>query len=144
MNKANLLKLADFLDTVKPEAFDIANFSNGDPWARKPAAICGTVACALGWAPMVIPVEPGDFCLRFEGCPEALNWTLYCERVFCFRNSTKVWAWCFASFWEEVDNTPTGAAKRIRYLVEHGAAPSDTFLQIHGQAPYIFNSGEQS
>lgn len=38
MNKERLLKLADFLDTVPAEKFDLRTWQ------------CGTTACAVGWA----------------------------------------------------------------------------------------------
>lgn len=53
MNKKRLLKLADFLDTLKPKNFDVSEWARqGTVWIRgdevKPD--CGTVACAAGWA----------------------------------------------------------------------------------------------
>jgi hypothetical protein len=49
MNVERLKKLADFLDNVPPEKFDMACWSNGE----KPKPLdhpCKTVACAVGWA----------------------------------------------------------------------------------------------
>lgn len=134
MNKENLLKLADFLDTVKPEAFDIELYSNGDREAIDPAAICGTVACALGWGPMVIPPTKDDF-LLFE-----FHWPAYCRRAFGIGSYTDAWHWCFDSAWGPLDNTPTGAAKRIRYLVERGV-PHNWTAQTLGDVPYMFAGG---
>lgn len=42
MNKKRLLKLADFLETVKPKEFRMDSWYNETP--------CGTTACAFGWA----------------------------------------------------------------------------------------------
>ncbi len=54
-----LLKLADYLDTVRPEDFDMGF------WAKRSnrEAECATTACAFGWAPNIWPrflclVEP--------------------------------------------------------------------------------------
>lgn len=44
MNKKRLLKLADYLDTVRLEKFDMNN------WGIKEEFSCGTAACALGHA----------------------------------------------------------------------------------------------
>jgi hypothetical protein len=45
MNKERLLRLADFLEREVPEnRFDLAKWSNGD------LSLCGTTACACGWA----------------------------------------------------------------------------------------------
>lgn len=46
MNKDRLLKLADFLDTVPDDRFDMHTWASG---GFEPEA-CGTVACAAGWA----------------------------------------------------------------------------------------------
>ena len=51
-----LLKLADFLDTVPPEKFDFdvwCNGGRGEVGGRVEVPdlnVCGTTACALGWA----------------------------------------------------------------------------------------------
>lgn len=42
MNKKRLLKLADFLETIKPKVFNMDSWYNESP--------CGTTACAFGWA----------------------------------------------------------------------------------------------
>lgn len=49
MNKARLLKVARFLDTLTPDKWDFSQYvtayENG----------CGTVCCALGWCPTIFP-----------------------------------------------------------------------------------------
>lgn len=58
MNKERLLKLADFLETVPDEHFDIGSWRNGqvkdEPGAVTDTALvshaCGTTGCAVGWA----------------------------------------------------------------------------------------------
>lgn len=45
----DLLRLADFLDTLPSKRFDF-NTWVGDDWKGKPDLSCGTTACALGWA----------------------------------------------------------------------------------------------
>jgi hypothetical protein len=47
--KARLLKLADFLQTVKPSRFDMGSWV-GEDWKGDLTLSCGTSACALGWA----------------------------------------------------------------------------------------------
>lgn len=44
-----LLKLADFLDTLEPEKFNINSF------VATMDRGCGSVCCALGWCPKVFP-----------------------------------------------------------------------------------------
>lgn len=52
-----LRKLADFLDTLKRDAFNFGTLVDDWDWngrgRRQPG--CGTVACAWGWAPHVFP-----------------------------------------------------------------------------------------
>lgn len=68
MNTARLLKLASFLQKLKPEKFDIDRVV--EEWDEKKH--CGTVCCAAGWTPAVFPrlVEwYGDVqhSIRFKG-----------------------------------------------------------------------------
>lgn len=60
MNTKQLLKLADFLDTLPRQKFDFAVVAHqhGKPMRAALKAgktACGTVACALGWTPAVWP-----------------------------------------------------------------------------------------
>jgi hypothetical protein len=57
VNKERLLKLADFLDTVHPNKFEISSWLNTGWRARGGCTEaelldldCGTTACAVGWA----------------------------------------------------------------------------------------------
>lgn len=65
--KKRLLKLADFLQTVKPKRFDMGFFATGDLHE------CGTAGCALGWATMVPSFQKAGLYLddgmsvRFKG-----------------------------------------------------------------------------
>ena len=61
INFENLNKLADFLETLPSEKFDLFSFradSDGKPQPFESIQNCGTVGCALGWAP---------FCGRTRG-----------------------------------------------------------------------------
>lgn len=51
MNIPLLLKLADLLDTVTPEAFDYGSWRSGP--TDSPLGRCGTTACALGYATLL-------------------------------------------------------------------------------------------
>ena len=41
------------------------------------------------------------------------------------------WEWCFASKWKTTDNTPTGAALRIEWLLKYGL-PVYWMSQMYG------------
>ena len=126
MNKRNLLKLAHYLETVveaQEMAFDMSDYREDESGPNEPHT-CGTAACALGYAPHVIPPLPGE---RY--------WVSYGNRAFEMDNSE--WDWCFNSDWAGPDNTAAGAAKRIRHLCERGL-PENWEEQMLGKAPYIF------
>lgn len=57
MNKERLLKLADYLETVPPEKFDMGTWITGEEIPGKSdegnLLECGSAGCALGWATMV-------------------------------------------------------------------------------------------
>ena len=53
---------------------------------------------------------------------------------------SKEWDWCFSSRWADIDNTPTGAALRIEWLLNHGL-PKDWRKQMVGEAPLCYYEG---
>jgi len=61
MNKKRLLKLADFLDELPRKLFDFGTVATVGEEGLTPAQAlkagpkCGTVGCAMGWAPVVFP-----------------------------------------------------------------------------------------
>ena len=79
--------------------------------------VCGTVACAIGHGPAAGVAPQGG-----EG------WSDYTIRAFGDgENDTSdrdtrvgVYTWAFHEAWAHYDNTPQGAAQRIRYALKHG------------------------
>lgn len=132
MNIINLLKLADYLDTVH-SGFDMEDYcivKGHGPRSVGPQNIpeCGTVACAIGHGPKAgIPV-PDD-------CE---SWHDYSESAFGLEHFGVEWAWCFSGDWVHVDNTPLGAAKRIRLLVNGGGIPENARMQRKGYDPLSY------
>ncbi len=47
MRADRLLRLAEFLEALPPEAFDYSDVFASDDWGVRK---CGTTACAMGWA----------------------------------------------------------------------------------------------
>lgn len=134
MNIENLTILANHLDTVKPETFGMRDFLSDtagvslSPLSRE----CGTVACAVGHGPAAgLPVEPED----------CNDWFVYSKRVFGLEIEGPEWDWCFGPEWHFVDNSPTGAARRIRHVIEYGV-PINAYDQARRKAPYIFAKEE--
>ena len=110
MNRTNLEILADYLESENLKAgFSMEKYSEAGA-EYKP--VCGSVGCAIGHGPHAgIPKNASE------------SWDAYETRVFGLE--LDVWRWCFSSRWTQIDDTPQGAAKRIRYLLEHGAPPDD-------------------
>ena len=117
-HKDNLLKLADYLDKLPDdyEQFDMDEYmqdENGHVvWIttqNKPS--CGTVACAVGHGPAAGIRVYGDG-----------DWADYADRVFG-KMCCDDFQYMFGSWWSNYDNTPKGAASRIRTFVSLGRAP---------------------
>lgn len=132
-HRDNLMKLADGLDALPDnyEHFGMAYYfssrgNSRDPSTRASVASCGAVACALGHAPSILGIRGR----------KGEDWLEYNARVLGL-DSYPAWVWCFSSDWYCTDNTPQGAAARIRWLLEHGL-PKDWRRQVHGLAPLCY------
>jgi hypothetical protein len=122
-HKDNLLKLAAYLETLPDdyEQFDMTGYMmarDGHYWdsleiEERSKPVCGTVACAVGHGPAAGIRLYGDH-----------SWEDYSDRVFGeFEDTPSCWDYMFSSIWSEIDNTPKGAAARIRKYVALGHAP---------------------
>ena len=123
-HKDNLLKLAAYLETLPDdyEQFDMSEYMSardGDygetlDISERSKPVCGTVACAVGHGPSAGIRLYGD-----------ANWGDYAERVFGYMSGDS-FEYMFGSRWSDIDNTPKGAAKRIRTFLELGCkAPAN-------------------
>lgn len=131
----SLRKLASYL--LQPELkakFDMIAYSD---WQHDDESTeCGTVGCAAGHGPYA-----GIEKLSTE------SWQEYTVRVFGLKNTgytntviitSGEWSWCFHPNWEEIDNTPSGAAKRILWLLKYGM-PNDWKDMIYNGEPLWYN-----
>jgi hypothetical protein len=141
LHARNLNALALTLDAVDPSNFGMAGFferldsgsgpsltlyaSTPDP-DRDYEPGCGTVACAVGHGPRAgIEALPGEL------------WANYSRRVFGIRSGglTRAgtidhpdsWKFLFIGSIARFDNTPAGAAARIRCYLEEGVP--DAYLE---------------
>lgn len=126
-NKENLTKLADFVEeNISQENFDMFVYrrdrTNGVPTAFFGFNDCGTVGCLLGWAPFVKGLEPKDSHFEFSSHhnKDFLDFETYSEDFFGLETYSDEWVCLFSGDWKMVDNTVTGAVKRIRDFVNHG------------------------
>ena len=117
--EANLLALADFLDK-DPSNFDMGNFAENDEQSVDVCAInsdhnCGTVCCAIGMSPFIFPEK----CNKSLRVGSYLDWQCLGDYLYGKLNMF-AWDWMFSHMWTRYDNTPRGAARRIRYFVKNG------------------------
>lgn len=143
--RKNLERLADFLELLDmnqpiPTKFDMAFYIEGDedseePWlddadflCMRPSEVmyrCGTVACAIGHGPAA----------GIEALPDE-TWSDYIDRAF-IDNPPEAFTFMFGPEWKDLDNTPSGAAKRIRYTLQHGL-PANWENQMNGDHPICY------
>ena len=125
INVSNCAQLAAYLESLPEDysKFNMGVFSNSDWRVRQHSEgkieHCGTVACALGHGPdagIPVPLEDGYW---FRG--RSPEWRRYGRLFIDYAASASSywWQWCFSSAWKGIDNTPQGAAKRIRYMLKH-------------------------
>lgn len=121
--KQNLLKLVKYLEQPKLDAkFNMVCY--GDETITTSSTDCGSVGCAVGHGPYA-----GIRKFKSE------DWYQYSRRVFGLNYNE--WIWCFDDLWIYLDNTPKGAAARIRLLLEKGL-PSNYWEQMTGKHPLCY------
>lgn len=123
-NKENLLKMADYIETVPQEKFGMELCRSG--YENTPE--CTSIGCIIGHC-TVLDTEPLP---RYsDGGIDFYKWS---KSFIGIGSWTNDWDYLFASSWAMIDNTPTGAAKRIRHYVENGL-PENWRSIMYGNAP---------
>lgn len=105
----NVMYLAERLNESKFEEeneFDMATFVK--------TGGCGTVCCAIGLWACIQRYDTTDYSKSMLKSKADL---LPNEKIEPF---SKSFEWCFDSAWKLVDNTPTGAAKRLLFMLVFG------------------------
>lgn len=122
INRKDLTLLADYLEKLPQdyENFDMDKFekkgrllSEVTEWDN----LCGTAGCAVGHAPFVQGISRPK---------ENEWWGEYSDRITFDKNLVvyksgehdDLWDFLFGSNWVHVDNTPQGAARRIRAVLK--------------------------
>lgn len=121
MKIKNIRKLAKFLKTIPQEKFDMGYFrANRQGMCNFVSENkCGTVGCALGWAPLV----PGLGPKREHFSSGTLKFLEYCYDMF--EIDEEFFRYLFSESWGDFDNTPLGASNRIYNLCK--------LVQKHGE-----------
>ena len=102
------------MDTYFEEVDGTAEFEPVDAWEYRDS-ICDTVCCALGHG-ILAGIEPD------VGATE--SWLVYSKQF----GGDDLYNWVFSCAWADADNTPIGAAKRIRWVLEGKAVPMFTVV----------------
>jgi hypothetical protein len=120
--------MADHIETVNPKLFGMRLFREGDDTPHE----CNSVGCIIGHC--VVLDEWKNVPLYIDGDINFVAWAEQFTGVSRFRS---LWNWFFSGAWTITDNTPAGAAARIRYTVKHGL-PENWEEQMRGRAPLCY------
>ena len=127
MKRENLQLMANHLKTnVLPENFDMGkyrvlyDFSNPE---------CGSVGCAVGNCTVL---DSENVMYNFTYPYDRIEFTDWSEYFTGLLGGGDEWDWCFDSAWRNTDNTPTGAALRIEWLLKYGL-PENWMSQMRGR-----------
>ena len=118
----NLTKLADYLENViTDDQFDIENFrsdSFNNIIEFKNINDCGTIGCALGWAPFVNGLEAfeSDYIIILGN--RTLGFHNYSKRIFDMMLDNK-FDFLFSDYWlDSPEETRLATVNRIRKFVK--------------------------
>lgn len=136
VNRKNLKTLAKYLEGLPAdyEHFEMSDYITGKQgnsevvhYALNNGGVdtCGTAGCAIGHGPaagILFAVEDLEV-NQYWASGYEVDWNKYCDRYFVPSNSP-AFEWMFGGGWYNWDNTPHGAAARIRYFLKNGV-PAD-------------------
>lgn len=123
MNETNLMKMANHIETIPQEDFNMRRFRKG---GLSKKIECNTVGCAVGHC-TILDTENIKKNFMDEYCNVEF---LYWSKVFTDLYDDQ-WEYLFSYAWVNIDNTPQGTANRIRYIVKHGF-PKNIYEQLNG------------
>ena len=104
---------AHIKDKVTDKQFNMISYRNSTFYSKDN---CGTVGCAMGWAPFVKGLETLESDFHADG---SLNYGIYHNRIFK-ADTDDLWSFLFCPDWSKHDNTREGFVKRVDYLIERG------------------------
>jgi hypothetical protein len=135
-NIENLKKMAQYVENLPQSVFDMSIFRHRDIFPRTHE--CKTVGCIIGHCtvldPNTLPVD--DF---FSVDYPIINFYRWCFNFTGIHThiDQDEFIFLFGADWYKIDNTPKGAAQRIRYFIEYGL-PENWDEQMTGNAPLSY------
>lgn len=131
MNKENLSRMADYIETIPQERFHMLDYRDlGDDLG---SVQCNSVGCIIGHCTVLDPYPQGI--PRFSS--GSINFTAWSQNFTGIEHAFRAWQFMFAPQWVDSDNTPIGAAKRIRWALKHGV-PKNWAAQMNGEAKLCY------
>lgn len=133
INIENLQKMAQYVDNLPQSVFDMnyyrfAKFGEFYSFYKE----CRTTGCILGHC-TILDIKPLP--MKVNGI-DFLLWCYQFTGINAFYDS-KIFDFLFHCKWKFIDNTPKGAAQRIRYFLEYGL-PENWQEQMTGKAPLSY------
>ena len=127
MKRENLQRMADHLkNNVIPENFHMGEYRGDDDLSNP---VCGSVGCTVGNCTVLDAENVIKNFTDTDGEIEFGDWSEYFTGLL---GGEDEWSWCFDSTWSKTDNTPTGAALRIEWLLNNGL-PENWMSQMYGK-----------
>jgi len=127
MKRGNLQLMADHLKiNVNQENFHMGKYRGKDDFSNPE---CGSVGCAVGNCTVL---DSENVMYNFTYPYDRIEFTAWSEEFTGIYRGKKEWHWCFGSRWSKTDNTPTGAALRIEWLLNNGL-PENWDCQMSGK-----------
>ena len=127
MKRENLQLMADHLKTnVLPENFDMGKYRGKDDFSNPE---CGSVGCAVGNCTVL---DSENVMYNFTDSGGEIEFHAWSEDFTGLLGGEyeDEWNWCFGYAWRNTDNTPTGAALRIEWLLNNGL-PENWMSQMY-------------
>ena len=129
MRRENLQLMADHLKTnVKQKNFHMGRYRGDDDFSNP---VCGSVGCTVGNCTVLDTENVMNNFINSDGRIDFTAWSIDFTGLLEVEYED-VWEWCFDCQWIFIDNTPTGAALRIEWLLNHGL-PENWKNQMRGR-----------
>ena len=117
MKRENLQLMADHLKiNVKQENFHMGEYRGDDDLSNP---VCGSVGCTVGTCSVLDVENVIENFINSDGEIDFGAWSVDFTGLLEAEYEAE-WEWCFGSKWKTTDNTPTGAALRIEWLLNNG------------------------
>lgn len=131
----NLLKMADYIENVPQDVFSMDVYRSRFQYLHK----CNSVGCIIGHCTVLDSLSNIPFNRDFSG-DVTIDFSLWSEQYTGISSCSGSWMYLFSFGWSgsNGDNTPKGAAKRIRYYVKNGL-PFNWRKQLEGSEPLSYN-----